>query len=117
MIIKLYAPDEKLFIIENARGVVVHGGLFVFNSVDELSDLAFGPDPKTSLEIFYTIQEPQTSDGRYCKFIDYHNGEGVRKRILVEHLAFVCSDEGKTIEKVDAEYRYSRPKDIASSKG
>lgn len=95
MLIKIYAKheimecvppsfEEKLHILDNVTDVTVHKGNFVqpFNPVDRHTE-NYG-----------------AHSGQLVRIIDYtKNGEN--RRALIKDFAYVCNDQGRTIEKVE----------------
>lgn len=100
MIIKNYVYDRKSIsggrveIYENARDVVVHLGAFTGESYVG-PEVGNGPlSPTTHL------YPSEAHEGDFYHFIDFTDNDGVRCRLRVTAYAYVCNDQGKTIEKV-----------------
>lgn len=93
MIIKLYTRGavNHLHIIENVTRVKVHGGnnhcsrLFVDGLVNPFE-----------LEHLDHTNEP-------CKAIQFERTDGQMETLLVFNKAYICNDDGKTIETVRVE--------------
>ena len=85
-----YLPPvaANLQIIEDVTNVFVHAGCF--NPERPCSD---GNDPTT---YYGTENQPMNTMTRWVDFTRY----GVRCRLVVTDRAYVCNDEGKTVEKV-----------------
>lgn len=103
MLIKYYkyseTPAADLCIIEDVENVVVHGGLF------ELSSLG---DDHAIISNHYLYDEklygtPRTPDVQMPmkKMITFRK-DGILCRLSVVGTAYVCNNDGKTIEKVAA---------------
>lgn len=84
------APD--LTIIENCEGVVVHGGVY--------SKDATGPDINSvQVHLFYDNDDYIMQDLPPKKLITFFKN-GCTHRLQVYGTAYVCNDNGETIEKV-----------------
>lgn len=84
------APD--LFIIENIENVVVHGG--VFGTDDH------GPDINTvQIHRFYD-RDSEIQAARPSKKLITFTKDGSVNRLQVYGTAYVCNNDGETIEKV-----------------
>lgn len=93
MIIKYYtlkSPSE-LFIIDNAQSVRVIQNIF--------SGLSSGPDA-SMVDIHVCYDSDEDVHGKRVQFIDFTQDE-VRHRLSVYGKAYICNDQGKTIEPVD----------------
>lgn len=107
MLIKIYTEisnctpsSEQLHIIENVKDVVIHQGNWDtpswLNSPVASPHVPWGPEPR------HLLIEPFHADSKdTVRVIDY-TADGERKRALVKSLAYVCNDNGKTIERVIA---------------
>lgn len=99
MLIKYYgyipesAPSSPdLFVIENASNVVVHGGIFKTNE--------HGPDINiVQNHLFYDKDSEIQSEKPFKKLISFFK-DGCIHRLQVYGTAYVCNDNGETIEKV-----------------
>ncbi len=118
MIIKYYgyAFPQNLNIIEDVTDVLVHAGLHTAKS----DATPVGPDVDhagiknhyildTYVELFGDprsggTNEPEAPEFLAAKFIDFTRN-GIRSRLAVYGRAYVCNNDGKTIEKVDPENR------------
>ena len=100
MLIKVYSgsPAGKLNLIENCSDVVVDMNSY---TPAQNGDQARGGalDPVFWLD-FYDSESVDTQNN---KFIDFTDKNGVRTRLRVTAFAYICNNEGKTIEKVIAE--------------
>lgn len=94
MIIKLYTRNDELIIIENITDVRIS------NKMQEYS-----PNKPTLIgpykESFYDGSLNSTSDNetyavREIRFVK----DGVGNSLYISNFAYVCNDDGKTIEKV-----------------
>ena len=106
MLIKIYSipkstvdNSERLHIIDNAQDVVVHQGNWeppsdLFIPIDG-DQTIWGPYPVEVREDLYDCRPGET-----VRLIDYTK-EGIRHRALINRLAYVCNDSGKTIERVE----------------
>jgi len=84
------APD--LIIIENCENVVVHGGIFGSNDT--------GPDiNRSQIQNFLDNGDYIMQDLPPKKLITFAKG-GFVQRLEVYGTAYVCNDDGKTVEKV-----------------
>lgn len=96
MIIKYYdyilSPVSDLFIIENVENVVVHGALFQSDDT--------GPDiNQYQLHLFYDNDQLISNDKPSKKLITFRQN-GVTCRLAVYGTAYICNNDGETIEKV-----------------
>jgi len=98
-IIKYYHSEieqgEVCSIIENANNVKVHTATFILPEGERPDD--YGPKP--SVPLLYMANE-ESYGNREVKYIDFTNYSGERVRLEVHGTAYVCSNEGKTIETV-----------------
>lgn len=84
------APD--LTIIENVENVVVNGGVFQHDNI--------GPDfDKIKVNNFLDNFDYIMQDLPFKKLITFTKG-GFLQRLEVYGTAYVCNDDGKTVEKV-----------------
>lgn len=91
-------PALDLQIIEDVTDIIVYAACF---NADEIGDLQAanvttvygGPEIGTG-KCTSTVQVP-----KIARRIDFTR-HGVRSRLIVMDHAFICSDEGKTIERV-----------------
>ncbi len=102
MIIKAYTTHPKtllsdIVIIENAQDVVVLGGSFNLSETGPVGPQA-GPLQPTTWRTIDVVDTPEALG----RFIDYTDAHGVRVRLRITSCAYVCSNEGRTIEKVTA---------------
>lgn len=115
MHIKIYATPldanakhsaEKLFLIDNAENVIVYQGNYQVPSdfnhpfptdyvASLINDWQPSPDCPKELQAF------ESGAGYIVRFIDYTRN-GICYRAMVNTLAYICNDNGKTIEKVEA---------------
>jgi hypothetical protein len=104
MIIKLYTADAKIVILEDVSNITVYreslkareNEWLYFDYRDQIdTDEFIQPD-------VYEKNPEEINMGEYFswKFIDYRNKAGDKKRIPVLKRAYICNDEGKTIETV-----------------
>jgi hypothetical protein len=91
MLIKLYdsMPSNDLHIIEGVSGVTVHSGTFLKRNN--------GPCEVIGMEYDY---QPSASEETEVRYISFNNMDGILTRLRVYNLAYVCNDQGKTIETV-----------------
>lgn len=94
MIIKAYTNNfpEEIYLIEGASDVVVHQNLF--------SGPQCGPD-RPIITTFRYIDNASPDEPDTFKIIDYTQNS-IGTRLVIRNRAYVCNDEGKTIEKVSA---------------
>lgn len=101
MLIKLYCADSTLRIIENVKTPLVHLRKYSFSNLKELEAMDFGPEPYIIPAYVYdlasVVEQPVN-----CRIIDYADADDVWHRLIVDCWAYICNDQGKTIEKVDA---------------
>lgn len=95
MIIKNYALGigGKLHITENVTEVVIHTTQYRGKSTGPGDDSSGYNSPNT------WIYQDDVADEQHVAFIDFRK-DGIRCRLYVTNFAYVCTDEGKTIEKV-----------------
>lgn len=105
MIIKNYNGRDDLNIIENVQDVRVSSGRFEYpNNAESLSNFSIGPDAgdlviSVPFEYFCTPQHGQSHLN--VRVLDYKKiGEEFYRRLLVGNVAYICNDQGKTLEKV-----------------
>lgn len=109
MLIKIYtfpfssvdtdsASSEQLHIIDNVQDVVIHQGNYAPPEdlgLPVMHNIPWGPQPSFPIDAYES-----TGSTPSVRIIDYSkNGE--RRRALVKLLAYVCNDQGKTIERVE----------------
>lgn len=113
MLIKNYAghpAGNTLTIIEDVTDVIVHMGMFSLNSSGPQLEGLRKPTTWVDTLAVVDANAPCSRDNaletqaNLQKFIDYTDKEGVRCRLCVYSFAYVCNDEGKTIEKVVVEH-------------
>lgn len=86
-------PGADLSIIEDVTDVLVHAGCFNPENIGSASTVSNSNDPTT----FYgTDNEPINGLTRHIDF----TRRGVKCRLVVTAYAYICNDEGKTVEKV-----------------
>lgn len=98
MLIKAYAGSGSVHIINDVKNVVVHMHQFV---TPENGPRLEGPDMPTTWRDLPRLGE--RPDDKY-RFIDYTDEDGVRTRLRIEAYAYICNNEGRTIEKVVNEF-------------
>lgn len=97
MIIKYYTSGtpENLYILEDCTDINVHGNIYDRGDV--------GPMPQ-DISTFYAYESPaeleSSSKPFGCKIIDFTR-KSIRSRLYVYGRAFICFEEGSTVEKVD----------------
>jgi len=96
MLIKYYdytlSPVSDLFIIENIENVVVHGAIF---QPEEM-----GPDiNQVQNHLFYDNDVLIETDRPSKKLITFRK-DGCIQRLAVYGTAYICNNDGETIEKV-----------------
>ena len=107
MLIKVYTCRGTIHIIENAKDVTIHDGAFDYNDRSNIDgwgplheelthQVMFDLDPREQV----TKKSPMAPETTLCKLIDFTGDAGERSRLVVFHLAYICNDTGKTIEKV-----------------
>ncbi len=94
MLIKLYTKKNDLHIIENVKDVSVMNG-----------DMSYNPDvpDDSGFQVFVFDEFPHSvkSDGEYLVREIRYADDGPCK-LLVANKAYICNDEGRTLEKVVA---------------
>lgn len=112
MIIKVYCSDNTCKIITDIQDINIHLPRYAFSNAKECSELYspdFGPTTSYILEngrdsIHYYENLAQTAcfiGDIGCKIIDYRTKDHGWQRLIVDCWAYVCNDEGKTLEKVE----------------
>lgn len=101
MIIKAYSGHimGHISIYEKVKDVVVHLGCYddTGPTIDERSHLM----PSTWIEpLEYNGVTPEELEN--YKYIDFTNEDNIRCRLRVGSFAYICNDDGKTVEKVIA---------------
>lgn len=95
MLIKVVAANGDIHIIENVQDVSVKAGMqdfFPYKSLDELDyyqRMFFEHGDYEGQESKYSVREINYAKDGPC-------------RLYICNLAYICTDEGKTIEKVVA---------------
>ena len=88
------ALGATLHILENVSDVVVHLSSFQGN----LTNGPYFEGPAMPV-VFIEHAEPSSpSDAFY--FVDFTDTKGVRSRLKVTAYAYLCNDQGKTVEKI-----------------
>lgn len=116
MIIKVYCSDNTCKILQNVEEVNIHLPRFSFSTTkncDELYSGSFGPITDYVLERgsdsihYYQNLDPSLGSvgGVSCRIIDYRVKDRGWERLIVDCWAYVCNDDGKTVEKVDAQLK------------
>ncbi len=117
MLIKIYQIDvftigdsdiksfnESLHIIDDAEDVVVHQGNYALpigTHEPALNFRGWGPTPQYwEDEDIHLYGHPAHTNGGTLRIVDYTKN-GIRKRALISKLAYICNNQGKTIEKVE----------------
>lgn len=92
------SENEQLHIIEDVSDVIVHQGNWMPPTWlhSPVRGGLWGPIPQ---EI--EIESFECSSDNSVRVIDYTTQNGERKRALVKLLAYVCNDNGRTIERVE----------------
>lgn len=100
MLIKNYVFDQdcapaggKVNIIEKVTDVTVH--MNPYAGAENGPRLEGPAMPTTWIE-----QSAPSNPNDYFYFVDYTDKNGVRSRLKVTAYAYICNDEGKTVEKV-----------------
>lgn len=98
MIIKAYTNQfpGQCVLIDGAQDVIIHRNLF--------SDRDVGPDYGINITCMRYIDDPEKdteikAPTDHFMFIDYVQ-KGIGTRLVIRNYAYVCNDDGKTIEKV-----------------
>ena len=94
MLIKLYTTNGTLHIIEEVRCVSTYPYLYHFEPKDKMFE---GPQPEGSPA---PVQYEQFEKTTECRIIDFSDELDVRRRILVGNKAYICNNNGKTVEVV-----------------
>ena len=97
MLIKLYVklsegPTTEMHIIDNVSDVVCYDKVYSGRHKGPHMDSEF-LRPQVHMDYGKFKEE------RMFQYIDY-NQHGVACRLLVDNMAYVCNNEGKTIEKI-----------------
>lgn len=125
MLLKIYTDKNSLVVIENIQNIEIHNGTFIAHSVSEIFQggqqnivdgfQPIGPDwnkpsPMPVIEFHGSGQSPRLLDGdiRFAaddipvKFIDYQRNDDVWRRVAIDFFgtAYLCNDQGKTIERI-----------------
>lgn len=106
MLIKNYVYDRncapaggKTFIIDGISEIVVH---HTSCSGSENGPRWEGPN----MPVCWIDQSEPTSPEDHFFFVDYTDKLGVRCRLKVTAYAYICNDEGRTVEKVGAKHTH-----------
>ncbi len=101
MLIKNYTlgMPAKVAITEKVTDVVVHLTVHKGNSTGDPCGVDSSPNT--------WVYQDNVADDQDVSFIDYTQ-DGVRCRLYVTNFAYVCNDEGKTIQKVSPLNLHSR---------
>lgn len=88
-----HAPvSADLTIIEKCENVIVHGGVYSLNDT--------GPESHTQIAfMFLDVFDYVLQDSAPCKLITFYK-DGQLTRLAVYGTAYVCNNDGETIEKV-----------------
>jgi len=106
MIIKLYSQDEILYIIEDVRDAVAypfsHGLCLETWETDGLKTNpecdVFAP---CGIDDGFAIEHKDGSNKVSVKIIEYKDTKTLEgRRIYVQNRAYICNDDGKTLEIV-----------------
>lgn len=95
MIIKDYttksaqSPALDLFILDACEDVFIHAGLHARGHIGDIEKAG----------VTSVIPSDEVHCENFCRHIDFTR-YGVRTRLLVTNHAYICNDQGKTIEKV-----------------
>lgn len=100
MLIKVYPkrgiPPEEVYILEDCTNIRVDHNIHPYSHHGDLSDISSVYYFNNEGDVFFsgTYEKPVGT----CH-IDFLRG-GVKIRLLVSNYAYICNDQGKTIEKV-----------------
>ena len=99
MLIKLYTLSGVLYIIEEVLNVCTEPYLFHYNNSNGEFE---GPQPQFATGGNPTHYEPCEGEPELfpCRIIDFMNNQGIRSRIIVANKAYICNNNGKTVEAV-----------------
>lgn len=104
MIIKNYNACDDLQIIENVNDIQISKGEYqIPDKVESFSDFNIGPQRDLIIAIpFEYFRTPKLGSSHInVRIVDYKkSGEDFYRRLLVGNIAYICNDQGKTIEKV-----------------
>ena len=96
MIIKNYhqpkgptKPASDLQIIEDVTDVLVYAGCFNPSSIGDIGEAGV-------TTVYGSENQPANSLTRHIDF----TRNGIRARLIVTDHAYICNDQGKTVEKV-----------------
>lgn len=110
MIIKNYvsAPEKDLpgldlQIIEDCHDVYVHGVCCDLTFIGDIEKAGIRNVMCAYPENFDNgPRDANGNSGILTRHVDFTNSLGIRTRLVVTNIAYICTDEGKTIEKVSA---------------
>lgn len=99
MFIKAYfgALKEKMSIIENCTDVIVDACSYTG------AENGFQFENERQPKLWVELEDINDANISRYKFIDYNDNNGIRTRLRVGGIAYICNNDGKTIEKVVAE--------------
>lgn len=101
------SPQERLHIVEKATDVVVHQGNWDMPDSGSIQAAPSGSAVTAGYKVWgpvpyiENIEYFEAGLGDCVRIIDYTNAFGVRTRALIKGLCYVCTDEGKTVERVE----------------
>lgn len=101
MLIKLYTTSRKLHLIADVKNVISHLKMYNIKSPEDLRKKECVPTP--FLHAHFLGDEELCfgkEHGSNMKFIDYTDSNDVNHRMTVDGYAYICTDDGKTLEKV-----------------
>jgi len=114
MIIKVYEDTihQDIHIIDNVEDVVVHQYIRGIDTTGDIEGDLTVKYIESSIHSSSNCDSREVSShpskfnlktgsirGEHCRHIDYTRN-GVRTRLIVRNYAYICNDQGKTIEKV-----------------
>ncbi len=113
MLLKIYTDRNSLVVIENIEDIEIHNGTFYADSILDARSLSgFGPEwkhdgPTPYFEYHDTGTLPDLvlskgTPGLPLKFIEYRKAGDVWHRLAIgfHGTAYLCNDQGKTIERI-----------------
>ena len=103
MIVKLFALDGAIHIIENLTNVRIHDGYFIISEPREWYKETWGPNGHVKPINNIHPDFEWLPKGYAVRLIDANCGDS-NVRMYASQWAYVCTDDGKTIEKVKCEY-------------
>ncbi len=117
MLIKIYTNQNSVKIIDGITNAEIHQGEYRFETYAQLYDAisngpgvlrANGRTPEVqSFDscLSGNVTPAETPDSQLAakavKFVDYEKA-GEWKRVAVQQYAYLCNDEGRTIQKIGA---------------